>query len=120
MYRKTLVVSLMVGVVAALSWAAPQRGHGPKAALSEEADFCGKVLAVSVKGPCQGAVLQNARVKRLGERAFLVGETVKRSDDDEFPEATFWFPVEDVQMIRAFKSVEDVKKEEAASRKGGK
>ena len=80
-------------------------------------DFAGKVLVVTVKEPAQGAVLQKARVQRLGGRAFIVGEYVKRADDDPNPAEVMWFPVDDILLIREFKSVEEVRKMYAAQGK---
>jgi hypothetical protein len=107
-------------VVVALVSAAPQPGVKPTTGPNDEADFTGKVLVVSVKEPASGAVMRNVRVKRLGGRPFLVGESVKRSDDGELPEVSYWFPVADVLLIREFKSFEDSEKERAFLEKAKK
>ena len=117
MRRTTLIaVAVLVGL-AALTPAAPQRGDDPKGGSGGEPDFTGKVLVVTLKDPAQGGVLQKARVQRLGGRAFLVGEYVKRTDDDPNPAEVMWFPVDDVLLIREFKTVEEVRKMYAAAGK---
>jgi hypothetical protein len=118
MHRKGLVAVLMVTTVALVSAAPP--GEGPNIASIQEADLTGKILAVSTKGPVEGAVLQNARIKLLGRRAFLVGESLKAPDGVQRPEVTYWLPVEDILMIREYTSAEDVKKDYEASQKAKK
>ena len=108
MLRKTLVAGLAVLAVVAVGSAAPQRAD-PKA--TEDADFTGKVLSVQVTEPARGAVLQNARLKRLGGRMFLVGESPRTDPDEDAPEAVYWFPVENIQLIREYKTLEDMKKD---------
>jgi hypothetical protein len=119
MLRTMLFSVVVLAAMVALGSAVQQGGASPKPPASEEAVFTGKVLAVTVKEPANGAVMQKARIKRLGGRAFLVGESVKRSDNDEYPETTFWFPVEDVLLIREFKNSEDLKKARAEDEKQG-
>jgi len=117
---RTLVAALVLVAAGALGSAAPQAGDRPNTASTEEADFTGKILIVKVKEPAQGGTLQRARVKRIGGRAFMVGDSVKRSDDDEEQEATYWFPVEDIQLIWEYKSVEDARKAYDARQKAKK
>jgi hypothetical protein len=115
MRRNTLIAAAVLVVLAAVTAAAPQRADEPKAGA--EPDFTGKVLVVSTKDPAHGAVLQKARVQKLGGRAFLVGEYVKRNDDDPWPEEIMWLALDDLQTIREFKSAEDVRKMYAAAGK---
>lgn len=114
MVHKTLAAVAVLVALAAFTPAAPQRGEEPKGGPGAEPDFTGKVLVVSVKGPLEGAVLQKAKVQRLGGRAFLVGEYVKRNADDPGAEAPMWFPVDAITVIQEFKTVEDVRKMYAA------
>jgi hypothetical protein len=88
-------------------------GASPAAAppeAGEEADFKGKVVALTHKDPTQGVYLQNVQSKRLAGRAFLVGSYAMREDKDAFPELTYWFPIESIQMITVFNSLEDARK----------
>ena len=83
--------------------------RGDEAGVAKEAiDFKGKVLVVSIGG--NGGTIQNGRVQQLGGRAFLVGESIGRKDDDPRPEETIWFAMDKVTLFRVFKSVEDVRK----------
>ena len=117
MLRKTLIAVAVLAAVGTFTPAAPQRADEPKPGSGGEPDFTGKVLVVSIKEPQRGAVMQKARVQRLGGRAFLTGEYVKRDADDPWPEEVVWLPVDDLESIREFKSVEDVRKMYAAAGK---
>jgi hypothetical protein len=110
MGRYTLVAMVILGVLAVFTAAAQQRGEEPKVGPRDEPDFAGKILMVSVKEPAQGGVLQKVKVQRLGGRAFLVGQTIKRTENDSQPESVVWFPVDDIVLIREFKNAEDVHK----------
>jgi hypothetical protein len=117
MLRQTLIAVLVVVAAVVLSSAAPQGRESRNTPSTEEADFTGEVLAVTGKSGGNGVVMQKARVKRLAGRAFLVGDRVKGPGDEESPPMTYWFPVEDLMLIREFKSVKDFEKEEAANEK---
>jgi hypothetical protein len=94
MGRYTLGALLILGVLAVFTATAQQRGEELKIGQGDEPDFAGKVLMVNVKDPAQGGVLQKVKVQRLGGRAFLVGQTVKRTENDSQPESVVWFPVD--------------------------
>jgi hypothetical protein len=110
MSRNTLVAVMILVALAALTSAAQQRSEEPCGGPADEADFTGKVLMVTVKEPARGGVLQKAKVQRIAGRPFLVGEYVKRPDNDPNPESNIWFPVDDILLIREFKTVEEVLK----------
>jgi hypothetical protein len=110
MFRKALVAALALVAVSVVGSAAQQ--GDPKTAA--EHDFTGKVLTVAVKPPTHGGIVQNARIKRLGGRAFLVGDSIRQANGDEFPQTTYWFPIDDVLLIREFKNVQDALKEQEA------
>ena len=114
MLHKILTAALVVFAAGAIALAAPQRTDGAK---TDDPDFTGKILVVAVKEPAKGAWLQKAQIKRLGGRSFLVGDSVKRAADDDLPEETIWFPVDDLLMIREFKTIEEVRKIYAAKDK---
>jgi hypothetical protein len=42
--------------------------------MTEEADFVGKVVSVWARDPVKGGVLENVRLRQLGDRTFLVGQ----------------------------------------------
>jgi hypothetical protein len=110
MFRTALIAVAVLVSLVAFTPAAPQRSDDPKGGSGADPDFAGKVLLVSVKEPAQGAVLQKVKIQRLGRRAFLVGESIKWSADQPNPEEYIWLPVDDIELIREFKSVEDVRK----------
>jgi hypothetical protein len=116
MLRKTLVACAVIAAVA-LTSAATQKDEAPKGA--PEGEFAGKVLSVAVKDPGKGAMLQNARVRRLGGRDFLVGTYVRPPEDRGVPKMTCWFPIDEVLAIVEFESLEDARKASGA-REGSK
>jgi hypothetical protein len=83
--------------------------------VSEESPFAGRVVAVWVRDPAQGGVLENVRIQQLGTRAFLVGQM---ADDGKGPDpragATFWFPVDDVLMLTVYPDVQAARSAYAA------
>jgi hypothetical protein len=115
MLRQTLIAVLVVAAAVVLGSAAPQIPGKRNTPSTEEADFTGKVLEVRGKSGGNNVVMQKARIKRLAGRAFLGGESVKRSGDEGSPLKTCWLPVEDLTLIREFKSAEDFEKEQAAN-----
>lgn len=83
--------------------------------MSEDAQFAGRVVAVWVRDPAQGAVLEEITIKTLGTRSFLVG---RMADDgkgsDPRTGMTFWFPVDDVLMLTVFPDVQSARTAYAA------
>lgn len=104
---KLLVTAVLLIGASAFTLAA-QPGAAPAVAGGGEPDFKGKVLVISIDET--GGTIQNARVQRLAGRAFLVGESIKRTDDDPHPEETMWFPVDKITLFRVFKNIEDARK----------
>jgi hypothetical protein len=81
-----------------------------KAPVTEEAPFTGKILVVQVGKSGKGMALKNARFKQLGGRAFLVGEFANRTGGEDWPQMTYWFPTEELQMMIEFNSLQDAEK----------
>lgn len=77
---------------------------------SDDSEFKGKIVGLTLKDPSKSAYLQNARVKVLGERPYLVGSHAKRSDAADFPNLTYWFAVDSIDVITVFNSLEEMKK----------
>jgi hypothetical protein len=111
MLRKTLAAgaiaatALVLVLTALVSKAAPPTP-------TEDAEFQGKLVWVGVMkdGGATGLMLQKVRVKRLGERAFLVGSYVYTHDSEDFPEMTNWVPVDEVKGLSIYNSRDDAKK----------
>jgi hypothetical protein len=110
MRQKGIAGLVVVALVAALTSAAPPKSDSPKSAKADSTDFTGKIVAVTAKDPVKGAYLDGVHVERLGDRAFLVGRYVKRSDDDALPEMIYWLPVDDLLALTVFNSREDALK----------
>jgi hypothetical protein len=74
------------------------------------ADFV-QVLAAE---PANGGMLQNARVKDIGGRQFIVGEliTMQKGDATRDPREglTFWFPIDQVYMLTQYPDYESARR----------
>ena len=105
MKRMSVVCVALVGCVAAIAIAAPQGGGD----LPGEADFTGKVLITASSGVPNGVILEQASIRRVGGRAFLVGNAFTLSDGDKGPSNVAWLPVDNLQYIAEFDSVEEIK-----------
>jgi len=80
--------------------------------------FGRRILKVWAKEPAKGGVLQNARVRWLGRRAFLVGQPVDygrgvNSDGG----ADIWFPVDDIVMLAEYADLHSARNAYAAHKK---
>jgi hypothetical protein len=115
MLRKVLPAVLAVGLVVALGSAAPIKPDPAKPVGDPE--LAGKFVIVVMKDEKKHSmVLENVRVKRLGSREFLLGEYVDEKGERSF-EATYWLPVEGVEYLMEFKTLDAIKKLEEARRK---
>jgi hypothetical protein len=111
----------LIAVVAAMTAPAAGGAGGAgktKPAPPAEGPFAGKVLMVYTRNPARGAVLQDVRVKQLGDRFFLVGKTAPRDDRPSgWTGRTLWVPVDQVSEIFEFPSVEAARKAHAEAEK---
>ena len=86
--------------------------------MSEESPFAGRVVAVWLRDPAQGGVMEKVDLRQLGARAFLVGQM---ADDGKSPDpragAMFWFPVDDVLMLTVYPDVQAARAAYAAREK---
>jgi hypothetical protein len=84
----------------------------------EESPFAGQVVAVWLRDPAQGGVLEKVSIQQLGARTFVVGQM---ADDGKAPDpragATFWFPVDDVLMLTVYPDVQAARTAYAAREK---
>jgi hypothetical protein len=110
---KRLVV---VGLVGALLVGGIYSGEGAKPAAAEGVDFGGKVLMIVSKGGeaekgTKFHYLESAKVRRLGDRYFLVG---KYPYLNEYYKATkgcvVWRSLSDISDIVEYPNVEALKK----------
>ncbi len=73
--------------------------------MSEEKPFTGALVSVWAKDPAKGCMLENARIQKLGERSFIVGQLSGDGvQSDPRVGLTYWFPVEDVLMLMEFRN----------------
>lgn len=109
MFRHALLVAILGLAAVAITVAAPIHDGGTKPE-SGDPDFTGKVLVIWAKEPVKGGVIKNARVRKIGTRVFLVGESTKQFDGQELPESVYWYPVDGLQLINEYKNLEDARK----------
>jgi hypothetical protein len=118
MFRRVVPAVIAVGLVVALGSAAPLKPDPAKP--TADPDFAGKFVLVAVKDAEKHAlVLENARVKRLGSREFLLGEHVNLKGERPV-EATYWTPLDEVDYLMEFKTLDAVKKMYEGRRKDEK
>jgi hypothetical protein len=106
MFRKTVVMAI-IAILALVVLSATFGQGNASPATTENADFDGKVVCVT-SGTQGNKVMEKASIKRIGTREFIVGRAVNVYDD--YPEMTYWLPLNEVQAIITFKNVEDAKK----------
>src|SRR5215469_2953806 len=104
------VLSLAVLAGGALLCGLTTRAAPPSPEAPADEDFVGKV--VFVQSDREAVTLENARVRHLGGRAFLVGrvlddETVTRA---QFVGLTQWLPLSDVRRMIVSEGLEQFKK----------
>src|SRR5947209_2027135 len=116
MRRRTLFAALAaaaVGLTAVGRWSPAQEPPAEAKAAAPKGEFAGKVLFVQAKGSVRAATLQEAGVRVLGGRPFLVGKAV---DDDTltkkqyFVGSQLWLPVEDIESIAAFDNLAQLRR----------
>jgi hypothetical protein len=114
--RRILAIAAVSGLFL-LVWAwgpsAGQDSSKPKPAFSVE-EFAGKVLMIYRKPPARGAVLLEVRLKKLGNRTFLVGKTADRDGiKSRWVGLTYWVAVDEVSDIFEFNSLEEAREANA-------
>lgn len=102
-------------VVAALT--IPSRsGEQDRTPTPEEHDFGSKVVMVTMRSgggmvEWGGGHMEQVRVRRLGDRSFLVGRSPVGGPRPEYPQTTIWVPVSEVASIVEYDSFEDAKRD---------
>jgi hypothetical protein len=112
MSRQGLPVLLglaVLGVLAAGPTALAQRPKASAKAAKPEVSFKGKLVLVQTKS--QAVVLENARLRPLGDRSFVVGKAIQDNvvTKAPFPGATIWLPVADVLQVAEFDSLDHLR-----------
>ena len=82
--------------------------------MSEDAGFTGKVVAIWSKEPAQGGLLENVCVRRLDQRAFLVGQVAEVGKESDPRVGSFLRPstqdAEKILRAQDFKKVQRMKR----------
>ncbi len=121
MLRRLLAISvigtaLLVGAVLADE---PRAG-----AAHEEHDFGTKVIVVvthpqSAQAPPGGGYLETAKIRKVGDRSFIVGKAVDLGGLSTQPRGTtVWFPLSEVLQITEYENVEALRKAIAEQTEG--
>jgi hypothetical protein len=83
--------------------------------MAEEADFVGKVVSVWARDPVKGGVLENVRLRQLGDRTFLVGQM---ADDGKGADPRnglpLWIAFDDVMGMIVYPDVQTARAAYAA------
>lgn len=106
-----LGVVVLAAVAGGLASCAAQtkRATQPPAA-PPEMELAGKVVFVQTQR--KAATLEKARVRRLGDRDFIVGRAVKDGalTKGDFAGSTLWLPLADVTRMAVFDDLEQLRK----------
>jgi hypothetical protein len=117
MARRRVIGGAAVAAAGLLAAGLLLRADEPKAppavAAARAADFAGKVVFVQTRGGVRSATLENAAVRPLAGRPFLVGKAL--NDDTLTPRQFFtgaelWLPVEDIESLTVFDSLGQLKR----------
>jgi hypothetical protein len=116
--NRAISLALAVLVGGALLGGLATRAAPPKSDVPPDEDFVGKVVFAQTDR--DAVTLENARVRHLGGRSFLVGRVV---DDETVTRAQFvgltqWLPLSDVRRMVVCEDLEQFKKS-VKPRRGG-
>jgi hypothetical protein len=67
------------------------------------------VVQVLAKEPANGGMLEDAEIRQLGDRFFIVGMLARGNYEENDPRTglLFWFALDDVLMLTQFSSLHD-------------
>jgi hypothetical protein len=112
---KRLLAFCLIGAAAFAGIAFANADKSAPASNDHEHDFGTKILVVGMPprpGEEEGTnhVLEKARIRRLGDRYFLVGRWLDFGEATAFAGTTMWTPLSDIDQIMEFDNLEAVKK----------
>jgi hypothetical protein len=89
----------------------------PPTGAARAGEFAGKVVFVQTRGGVRSATLENAALRPLAGRPFLVGKAL--NDDTLTPRQFFtgaelWLPVEDIEALTVFDTLAQLKRNAGA------
>jgi hypothetical protein len=79
-----------------------------KPSPAKSSDFEGKVVAVLARGGTEAAILEEVRVRHLGEKAFLVGKRAMTTQS-RWGGVVTWIAIEDVNTLYEFKTLPEAR-----------
>jgi hypothetical protein len=107
MTSRAWVGVLVLAGAGGLLWAADEKAPPPRD------DLVGKLVYVQARGGVRNATLENAGVRVLGGRPFLVGKAI---DDGTLTVSTFftgsavWVPVDEIESLAVYDSLAHLKR----------
>jgi hypothetical protein len=75
-------------------------------APTSEYEIRGKILGISIRGTDFGSYMQGAKIRKLGNREFLVGEWPPFPDQNAYHGMVTWVPLDDIVHVMEFESLE--------------
>jgi hypothetical protein len=115
MVRRVVFGAFAVAAAGLLVIGFALRAQEPKAppGMPRAGDFSGKVVFVQTRGGVRSATLDNATLRQLGGRPFLVGKAVNDevlTQKQFFTGAELWLPVEDIESMAVFDNLAQLKR----------
>jgi hypothetical protein len=88
-------------------------GDEPKGPAKANGEFAGKIVVVQTKAGVKNATIENAGIRPLGNRSFLVGKSI--ADDvinqrSYFTGSEVWVPVDDIESLVVFETLNQLRR----------
>ena len=116
MFTKGITVALILTVAFAFVFVSPlwtpRTASAPKpSAVDESADFRGKALLLRFNSGMGTVILEQVKVRHIGERAFLVGKAVESmSRGESLKGKTVWQNIDQIMQIIECQNLDEAKK----------
>jgi hypothetical protein len=111
--RRLIVFAVLLFIIGVLIWNMGNATADDRAKTADVGpDFSGKVLIVNCSVPnyLGICVLEEVTVRKISDRAFLVGDSPKAwetSGPIQRNQTRYWIPLSEVSLIREYKSLKD-------------
>jgi hypothetical protein len=87
------------------------RAEPPKTVAQSDAPFSGKIVILSSRSTKHGGMLEDPRIKRIGEQVFVVGKGIYLDEGSEWYNGrTVWVALNEVAQIVELPSRDELRK----------